>query len=123
VWEARQWKRLHQGAVRRIEELQVEHRRQLQYQTERAEERERSLVHDLEYARGRIRDLEQRLFGRKSERQRVIDAQHGHRAAAVRGRGQQRGARDTDAALESVAPARGDPSDALAVLSGVRQSA
>jgi transposase len=92
VWEARQWKRLHQGATRRIAELQVEHRRQLQCQTERAEERERSLVRDLAYARGRIRDLEQRLFGRKSERQRVIDAQPGHSAASVRGRGQQRGA-------------------------------
>ncbi len=92
VWEARQWKRLHQGATRRIAELQVEHRRQMRCQSERAEERERSLLRDLEYARGRIRDLEQRLFGRKSERQRVIDGQHGHRAAAVRGRGQQRGA-------------------------------
>src|SRR5260370_27046338 len=69
VWEARQWKRLHQGAVRRIEELQGEHRRQLQYQTERAEERGRSLVGDLEDARGRIPALEPRVFGRRTWQQ------------------------------------------------------
>src|SRR5260370_24860169 len=92
VWEARNWKRLHHSAAQRLAEQQEDHRRRLQSQGEAAEEREQTSRRDLEYARGRIRDLEQRLFGRKSERQWVIDGQHGPRAAAVRGRGQHRGA-------------------------------
>jgi transposase len=91
VWEARNWKRLHHSAAQRLAEQEEEHRRRLQSQSEAAEEREQALRRDLEYARGRIRDLEQRLFGRKSERQWVIDGQRPRTAASVRGRGQQRG--------------------------------
>ena len=69
VWEARNWKRLHHSAAQRLAEQEEDHRRRLQSQSEAAEEREQALRRDLEYARGRIRDLEQRLFGRKSERQ------------------------------------------------------
>jgi len=91
VWEARNWKRLHHSAAQRLAEQEEDHRRRLQSQSEAAEEREQALRRDLEYARGRIRDLEQRLFGRKSERQWVIDGQQLRSAVAVRGRGQQRG--------------------------------
>src|SRR6266851_538315 len=63
VWEARNWKRLHHSAAQRLAEQEEEHRRRLQSQGEAAEEREQTLRRDLEYARGRIRDLEQRLFG------------------------------------------------------------
>jgi transposase len=92
VWEGRHWKRLHHSATLRLAEQEADYRGRLQSQSEGAEQREQALRRDLEYARGRVRDLEQRLFGRKSERQRVIDAHHGHSAATVRGRGQQRGA-------------------------------
>src|SRR5260370_42513651 len=67
VWEGRHWKRLHHSATLRLAEQEADYRRQLQCQSEGAEQRERALRCDLEYARGRIRDLEQRLFGRKSE--------------------------------------------------------
>src|SRR5260370_711772 len=69
VWEARNWRRLHHGAAQRLAEQQEAPRRGLQGQSEAAEEREQALGRDLEYARGRIRGLEQRLFGGKSERQ------------------------------------------------------
>ena len=75
VWEGRHWKRLHHSATLRLAEQEAGYRRQLQCQSEGAEQREQALRRDLEYARGRIRDLEQRLFGRKSERQWVIDGQ------------------------------------------------
>jgi transposase len=91
VWEARNWKRLHHSAAQRLAEQEEDHRRRLQSQSEAAEEREQALRSDLEYARGRIRDLEQRLFGRKSERRWVIDGQQPRSAVSVRGRGQQRG--------------------------------
>jgi len=91
VWEGRNWQRLHHSATLRLAEQEAEYRRQLQRQSEGAAEREQALRRDLEYARGRIRELEQRLFGRKSERQGVIDDRQPRSAAALRGRGQQRG--------------------------------
>lgn len=92
VWEGRHWKRLHLSATLRLAEQEADYRRRLQSQSEDAEQREQALRGDLEYARGRIRDLEQRLFGRKSERRWVIDGQQPRSAGSVRGRGQQRGA-------------------------------
>jgi transposase len=91
VWEGRHWKRLHHGATIRLAEQEADYRRCLQCQSAGAEQREQALRRDLEYARGRIRDLEQRLFGRKSERRWAIDGQQRPGAAPVRGRGQQRG--------------------------------
>ena len=92
VWEGRHWKRLHQGAVERLAQLEVEYRERQRSQIESAAQREHTLQRELEYARGRIRDLEQRLFGRKSERHWVIDNQQPHSVARLRRRGQQRGA-------------------------------
>jgi len=92
VWEGRHWKRLHHGAIERIAQLEAEHRERLRSQLEGAEQREQALQRQLEHARGRIRDLEQRLFGRKSERQWVIDNQQPHSVARLRRRGQQPGA-------------------------------
>ena len=92
VWEGRHWRRLHHSATMRLAEQEADYRRRLQCQIESAEQRAQALQRDLETARGRIRDLEQRLFGRKSERRWVIDGQQPHSAASVRERGQQRGA-------------------------------
>ena len=92
VWESRHFKRLHQGAVERIGQLEAEYRERIQFQAARAEQRERALQGELECARGRIRDLEKRLFGKKSERRWTIDEHSMRRGAPVRGRGQQRGA-------------------------------
>ncbi|MGH8322414.1 MAG: IS66 family transposase [Steroidobacteraceae bacterium] len=106
VWEGRHWKRLHHGASQRIAELEAEYRERLQSQMEGAARREQCLQRELEYARGRIRDLEQRLFGRKSERRWVIDGQQPHRAACERERGQQRGARGHGRSLSRGLPIR-----------------
>ena len=92
VWESRHFKRLHQGAVERIAQLEAEYCERLTLQGASAEQRERALQVELEYARGRIRDLEHRLFGRKSEHRWAIEDQQIHRGVPVRGRGQQRGA-------------------------------
>ncbi|MGH3591094.1 MAG: IS66 family transposase [Pseudonocardiaceae bacterium] len=92
VWEGRHWKRLHQDAVERLARIESEYRERLESERESAAERERVLLRELECARGRIRDLEQRLFGRKSERQWAIDNQQPRAGIAVRKRGQQVGA-------------------------------
>jgi transposase len=92
VWEARHWKRMHHSAAERSAEVEEDYRRRLQSQREAADERERALRGELEQARGRIRDLEQRLFGRKSERGAVIEDQQQPAGRAIRRRGQQRGA-------------------------------
>lgn len=91
VWEGRYWKRLHHSAIERLARLESDYRERLQSQADSAAQREQSLQRELEYAQGRVRDLEQRLFGRKSERQWVIDNQQPHDALGLRKRGQQRG--------------------------------
>ncbi len=92
VCEGRYWKSLHQGAIERLARLESEYRERLQCQVESAAQREQALQRELEHARGRIRDLEQRLFGRRSERRWVIDNQQPRAAAGLRRRGQQPGA-------------------------------
>jgi transposase len=92
VCEARYWKSLHQSGVERLVRLECEYQQRLQRAFESAAQREQMLQQQLEYAHGRIRDLEQRLFGRKSEQQWVIDDQQRRTAAQLRRRGQQRGA-------------------------------
>ncbi len=93
VWDGRYWKRLHGDAVARLERLECEYRQRLGSEIERAAQRERTLQQELEYARGRIRDLEKRLFGRKSEQHWAIDNQQPRGATGLRKRGQQVGAR------------------------------
>lgn len=90
VCEAQYWKGLYRKAQECREELERRCERRLERQAHEAEERERGLRQELEGARGRIRDLEKRLFGKKSERRWAvedgIDTECG-----VRPRGQQRG--------------------------------
>lgn len=93
LWDGRYWKRLHGDAVARLERLEGEYRQRLRSEIESAALREQALQQELEYARGRIRDLEQRLFGRKSERHWAIDNQQPRGATGLRKRGQQPGAR------------------------------
>ncbi|MHB1542010.1 MAG: IS66 family transposase [Steroidobacteraceae bacterium] len=93
VWEGQYWKRLHQGAVERLARRECEYRERLRVEIESTAEREQALQRELEYARGRIRDLEKRLFGRKTERHWAIDNQQPRGATGLRKRGQQPGAR------------------------------
>ena len=86
VMEARSWKSLHQRAVGRLQQLQDSTRRFVVELGERAEQREAAwhatlalaqeasrqreaaLLAELDEAHAKVRDLQQRLFGRKSER-------------------------------------------------------
>ena len=106
LWEGRYWKRLHEGAVERLARGECEHRERLRVQIESATQREQVLQRELEYARGRIRDLEKRLFGRKTERQWAIDNQQPRSAAGLRKRGQQPGARGHGRSCLSELPVR-----------------
>jgi transposase len=93
VCEAQYWKSRHQYALRRIEQLEIGHRRELHRQSERAAQREEALLRDVEHARGRIRDLEQRLFGRKSERRWTVEDNFSAPRERLQARGQRRGVR------------------------------
>ena len=93
VWEGRYWKSLHPQGAQRLSRLECEYRERLRAQVESAARREQALQQELEYARGRIRDLEKRLFGGKSERRWAIDNQQRRGATGLRKRGQQPGAR------------------------------
>ncbi|EQD76839.1 hypothetical protein B1A_03232, partial [mine drainage metagenome] len=93
VWEGRYWKSLHPQGAQRLSRLECEYRERLRAQVESAARREQALQQELEYARGRIRDLEKRLFGGKSERRWAIDNQQRRGATGLRKRGQQVGAR------------------------------
>ena len=92
VWAAKYWKMEHGRAAERALSVEALYQERLGQAAQRAQEREAALLHDLETAHARIRDLEQRLFGRKSERGSVIDGKHRRAAGRSRPRGQQRGA-------------------------------
>lgn len=92
VCAANYWKMEHRRAAERALSIESVYQEQLRQGAQRAQEREAVLLGELEAARAKIRDLEQRLFGRKSERHWVIDDQHRHAAGGLRRRGHQRGA-------------------------------
>ena len=92
VRAANYWKKAHRQAAERAVRIEAAYRERLRQGAQRAQEREAVLSRELEAAQARIRDLEQRLFGHKSERAGVIDAQHRSSAGEARRRGQQRGA-------------------------------
>ena len=92
VWAAKYWKMEHGRAAERALSLEALYQERLRQATERAQERESALLCELETAQAKIRDLQQRLFARKSERGSRIDDKHRGAAAGSRRRGQQRGA-------------------------------
>lgn len=91
VMQAKQWKSLHERAVRRLEFADKRH----QFEIAQGRQREDRLKSELEAARAQIRDLRQRVFGAKTEQSSSIDAGTpsidvvGHPRG--RPRGQQRG--------------------------------
>lgn len=92
VCAANYWKMEHRRAAERALSIESVYQEQLRQAGQRAAEREAVLLGELEAARAKIRDLEQRLFGRKSERHWAIDDRHRHAAGGLRRRGHQRGA-------------------------------
>jgi len=88
VMQARYWKSQHARAVQRERRLHSA----LRAQQQQAEQREAALRSQLQLAQAKIRDLQQRMYGRKSERRWSVEGALPAAAASPRPRGQQRGA-------------------------------
>jgi transposase len=92
VMEANTWKGLHRKATERAEWNERRHQHELLKLKLQAEQRETALLAELELAHAKVRDLQKRLFGRKSESRGgsevqgqappVARARRGHRRAA-----------------------------------------
>ena len=110
VMEARSWRSLHQRAVSRLQQFQDSTRRlvvQLREHAERREatwhaalalaqdaatQREEALRAELDGALAKVRDLQKRLFGRKSERSKGASERQPRAGLQRARRGQRRGA-------------------------------
>ena len=77
VMQARYWKSQHERAVQREQRLHGA----LRAQHQQAEQREAALRSQLQLAQAKIRDLQQRMYGRKSERRWSVEGTL-HTAAA-----------------------------------------
>ncbi|MBK6972827.1 MAG: hypothetical protein IPH26_07665 [Sterolibacteriaceae bacterium] len=127
VWAAKYWKMEHGRAAARAEPRGGVPGA-IPTSRAAAQAREAALLCELEAAQAKIRDLQQRLFARKSERGSLIDDKHRGAPVGSRRRGQQRGApghgrsrqahlplRTEDIELESaLCPACGEPLGAFA---------
>jgi transposase len=87
VMQARSWRSLHERAVQRNQWL----RGVLRCQHEQAQRREAALHARLELAEAKIRDLQQRMYGRKNERRWDVEGTLHTPAVRPHPRGQQRG--------------------------------
>ena len=85
VTQVNYWKSCHHRATSRLRWAELEHRRAL----DQAALREAALRSELEMAQAKIRDLQQRVFGRKSERSK--GANESRSSVSGRSRGHQRG--------------------------------
>ncbi len=92
VVDANGWKTLHRKAVERAQWREARYRRVLRQQQQQATLREAALRGELELAQAKIRDLQQRVFGRKSERRKGGNEQRAQSSASSAPRGQRRGA-------------------------------
>jgi transposase len=91
TWDAQYWKSMHGRAVQRCLRQRSRYKRILRHSKEQAALREQSLQVELEHAQALVRDLRQRLFGKKSEGRQASEAQVcGAPSSAARG--QRRGA-------------------------------
>ena len=91
VMQANSWKSLHQRAVERAQWRDQRYRRVLRQLKEQAAQREAVLCAELALAQAKIRDLQQRVFGRKSERAKGGNEQQTQELALHTPRGQKRG--------------------------------
>lgn len=81
VTKANYWKSAHHRATLRLHWVDLEHRRAL----EQAALREAALRSELAFAQAKIRDLQQRVFGRKSERGKGANESQASVSSAPRG--------------------------------------
>ena len=100
VTEANYWKSAHHRATLRLHWVDLEHRRAL----EQAALREAALRSELEQAQAKIRNLQRRVFGRKSERGK--GASEAQVSVSSAPRGQQRGAAGHGRTMQSHLPGR-----------------
>jgi transposase len=102
VTEANYWKSSHHRATLRLQWAELEHRRVL----EQAALREASLRSQLEVTQAKIRDMQQRVFGRKSERSKGAGEGLNQELALRLPRGQQRGKPGHGRTMQPHLPAR-----------------
>ena len=87
------YRSLHARAVKRAHWYQERYRALLHYAKEQSSKRERELTAELAAAQAKIRDLNQRVFGRRSERSKGRNEAH-TTCATKRTRGHQKGAKN-----------------------------
>ena len=100
VTQANYWKSCHHRGTLRLRWVELEHRRAL----DQAALREEALRGELEVAQAKIRDLQQRVFGRKSERSK--GANESRSSVSGRPRGHQRGTPGHGRKMQPHLPAR-----------------
>jgi transposase len=105
VMQAHYFKTLHERAVARAAWREDRYKRVLRQMKEQGAQREAALRAELEAAHARIRYLQQRLFGSKTERHRG-DRLQGQESSGHAPRGQRRGAPGHGRAMQSNLPAR-----------------
>jgi len=105
VMQANYWKALHGRAIGRAQWREDRYRRINRQLKEQATQLEAALRAELDLAQAKVRDLQQRVFGRKSERHKGGSEQQA-RAASTRSRGQQPGARGHARTMQTNLPER-----------------
>ncbi len=104
VCAANYWQTEHRRAAERARQIAAGYEERLR----QAAQRETQLRGELEVAQAQIRDLQQRLFGRKSERRQGGNEQPGQGLVAPASRGQQRGTLGHGRTLQTQLPARSE---------------
>jgi transposase len=102
VCAANYWKIEHRRAAERALRIEAEYAERLR----QAAQREAQLGAELEVAQAKIRDLQQRLFGRKSERRKGGGEQRAQALLSRAARGQRRGAPGHGRTMQSQLPER-----------------
>jgi len=108
VSQAKQFQSLHARAVRREQWRHERFGRIVQQIKKQAGKREAELLAQLALAQAQIRDLRQRVFGRKSEQGKGASEQRRFQAAARAPRGQRDGTRGHGRSMQSHLPKRGE---------------
>jgi transposase len=108
VMEANSWKTRHRRAVERAKWRDQRYQRVLRQVKEQAAHREAALRAELEVAQAKIRDLQQRMFGRKSERRKGGSEQQARGLVSRAPRGHQRGAPGHGRTMQSHLPERSE---------------
>lgn len=102
VWDAKYWKSTYLRTHARLQQIEGEH----QSAMAQAAQREAALRSELEIAQAKIRDLQKRVFGRKSEQNSPRDSAPGTNGKSTRSRGQQPSAQGHGRTRQAHLPAR-----------------